>query len=124
MLQKERFADDRAGTCGSHDPDDRDDQVSHQDEPIAHAANNGWGRGVRKSMTQSSTAADLQFAMDTMLLTRASFAVRAAERWSAMLYVENLNDTHNSPSRNLLYSNFNLRIRPRTAGVQLDYRFD
>jgi hypothetical protein len=41
MLQKKRFGDDCAGTSRSHDLDDRDDQVSHQDEPIAHAANNG-----------------------------------------------------------------------------------
>ena len=44
MLQKKRFGDDYAGTARSHDPDDRDDQVSHHDDPIAHAANNGRGR--------------------------------------------------------------------------------
>jgi len=43
MLQKKRFGDDRAGTSRSHDPDDRDDQVSHQDEPIAHAPNDDRG---------------------------------------------------------------------------------
>jgi hypothetical protein len=45
MLQKKRFGDDRAGASRSHDPDDRDDHVSHQVEPIAHASNDdrGWG---------------------------------------------------------------------------------
>jgi hypothetical protein len=43
MLQKKRFGDDRAGTSRSHDPDDRDDQVSHKDEPIAHAPNDDRG---------------------------------------------------------------------------------
>jgi hypothetical protein len=46
MLQKKRFGDDGAGTTRSHDLDNRDDQMSHQGEPIAHAANNGrsWPR--------------------------------------------------------------------------------
>ena len=43
MPQKERFGDDRAGTSRNHDPEDRDDQVSHKDEPIADAPNDDWG---------------------------------------------------------------------------------
>ena len=43
MLQKKQFGDDRAGTSRSHDLDDRDDQVSHKDEPIAHAPNDDRG---------------------------------------------------------------------------------
>jgi hypothetical protein len=39
MLQKKRLGDDCAGTAGSHGPDRRDDQMSHQDEPIPHTAN-------------------------------------------------------------------------------------
>ena len=39
MLQKKRFGNDRAGTAGGHGSDRRDDQMSHQDEPIPHAAN-------------------------------------------------------------------------------------
>jgi hypothetical protein len=39
MLQKKRFGDDCAGTAGSHGPDRRDDQMSYQDEPIPHPAN-------------------------------------------------------------------------------------
>jgi hypothetical protein len=39
MLQKKRFGNDCAGTAGSHGSDRRDDQVSHQDEPIPHTAN-------------------------------------------------------------------------------------
>ena len=66
MLEKKRFGDDGAGTSRSHDLDDRDDQVSHQDEPIAHAANNG----LRKSMTQPPTAAESQFAMDRQFPAR------------------------------------------------------
>ena len=40
MLQKKRLGDDCAGTAGSHGSDRRDDQMSHQDEPIPHTANN------------------------------------------------------------------------------------
>ncbi len=39
MLQKKRYGDDCAGTAGSHGPDRRGDQISHQDEPIPHTAN-------------------------------------------------------------------------------------
>jgi hypothetical protein len=39
MLQKKRFGNDCAGTARSHGPENRDDQVSHQDEPIPHAGN-------------------------------------------------------------------------------------
>jgi hypothetical protein len=46
MLQKKRFGNDRAGTSRSHDPDNCDDQVSQQDKPIAHAANDDSGRGL------------------------------------------------------------------------------
>jgi hypothetical protein len=46
VLQKKRFGDDRAGTSRSHDLDDRDDQVSHKDEPIAHAPNDDRGCGL------------------------------------------------------------------------------
>jgi hypothetical protein len=44
--------------------------MSDQDEPIPHAVNNDWAGGVRKTMTQSSTAAELQFAMVTKNLFR------------------------------------------------------
>src|SRR5579862_5632340 len=64
MLQKKRFGDDCAGTPRSHSPDRRDDEMSDQDEPIPHAATMAAVGGVRKSMTQSPTAAELQFAMD------------------------------------------------------------
>ncbi len=39
MLQKKRFGYDCAGTAGSHGSDRRDDEMSHQDEPIPHTAN-------------------------------------------------------------------------------------
>jgi hypothetical protein len=65
MLQKKRFGDDCAGTPRSHSPDGRDDEMSDQDEPIPHAATMAAVGGVCKSMTQSPTAAELQFAMDT-----------------------------------------------------------
>jgi hypothetical protein len=38
--------------------------MSYQDEPISHAATMTEAGDARKTMTQSSTAADLQFAMD------------------------------------------------------------
>lgn len=43
MLQKARFGDDCAGTGRGHGPDRRDNEMSHQGEPIPQAANNDWG---------------------------------------------------------------------------------
>jgi len=44
MLQQKGFADDCARAARSHGSDHRDDQMSHQDEPISHTANDdrGW----------------------------------------------------------------------------------
>jgi hypothetical protein len=54
MLQKKRFGDDRAGTPRDNDPDDRDDQVSQQDEPIAQALNDDSGCGFSQDQDYKS----------------------------------------------------------------------
>jgi hypothetical protein len=54
VLQENRFGGDRTGTTGGDDPDDRDDQVSKQDEPIAHAANDDPGGGLSQDYKPGS----------------------------------------------------------------------
>jgi iron complex outermembrane recepter protein len=64
---------------------------------------------------------------DPMLIARASFAIHAARNWIATLFVDNLNDEQGSPVRFPFLpgidTDWNARVRPRTFGVQLEYRF-
>jgi iron complex outermembrane recepter protein len=62
---------------------------------------------------------------DNLLISRASFAIGApGERWTAMLFVDNLNDEDGvaAPSVNAVPA-WKVRLRPRTIGVQFDVRF-
>jgi hypothetical protein len=52
MLQKKRFGDESARTPRSHGPDRRDDEMSHQYEPVPHAANHVRSR--RRSQVYDS----------------------------------------------------------------------
>ena len=57
-----------------------------------------------------------------MIGIRASVALVSKARWSATLFAENLsNEDPNIPPASSL--EFTPHIRPRTVGVQLDYRF-
>ena len=62
---------------------------------------------------------------DPMLISRASFAIEPRDsRWSATLYADNINNEQGSviDSRELGTPDMKLRPRPRTIGVQLEYR--
>jgi outer membrane receptor protein involved in Fe transport len=61
---------------------------------------------------------------------RASFAVGSGDRWEASLFVDNLTDEDDAPVRydgwDMFFPNFiqfSSRVRPRTVGVQFEYRF-
>ena len=62
---------------------------------------------------------------DSILIGRASLAVRALERWTAMLFVDNFNDEDGPPIRGAggNPADGSQRVRPRTVGLQLEYRF-
>lgn len=62
---------------------------------------------------------------DEMLIGRAGFTVRAPEHWSATLFVDNINDEDGSPVKQPFPSvaTWDTRVRPRTAGLQIEYRF-
>jgi iron complex outermembrane receptor protein len=59
---------------------------------------------------------------DDILITRASLAIDAPENWGLMLFVDNANDERGTPSANS-DPRQSTRARPRTWGLQLDYRF-
>jgi outer membrane receptor protein involved in Fe transport len=61
---------------------------------------------------------------DEMLSTRLSAEVASPDRWSVMLFVDNATNARKTPVRIAGGSvDFDLRNRPRTAGLQLDYHF-
>lgn len=62
---------------------------------------------------------------DSLLIGRASLALRARERWTAMLFVDNFNDENGSPIRGAgaQPADGSQRLRPRALGLQLEYSF-
>jgi iron complex outermembrane recepter protein len=97
---------------------------------------NGLNGSLSASTTYSSRQIDRGFspaadatiiAGDSMLIGRASFAVESADdRWTATLFVDNVNNWDGSAGPASTLGNIPLwypRVRPRTIGVQLDYRF-
>jgi iron complex outermembrane receptor protein len=61
---------------------------------------------------------------DDMFIARASFAISAPEHWRTTLFVDNLTNENGSPVvPPYPFRNWDVRIRPRTFGVQFDYRY-
>lgn len=62
---------------------------------------------------------------DEMLIARTSLAIESLQGWTATLFADNLNDERGAPFRlGELYPDvWDTRVRPRTIGVQLEYRF-
>lgn len=61
---------------------------------------------------------------DNILVARTSFAVESQDGWAATLYVDNLTDEDGAvvvPPFGV--PDWTLRMRPRTVGVQLEYRY-
>ena len=61
---------------------------------------------------------------DDMIVGRTSLSVDSPDHWSAMLFVDNVNNERGAPQRQALpFRDWDLRIRPRTIGLQLEYQF-
>jgi outer membrane receptor protein involved in Fe transport len=61
---------------------------------------------------------------DPMTFTHASLSVEAPSHWTATLFGDNLNNEQGAPVRAFIGTpNWDARVRPRTIGLQLDYRF-
>jgi iron complex outermembrane receptor protein len=61
---------------------------------------------------------------DSMLITRAAFAVRAPENWEISLFGDNLNNERDAVVGNPFDGpDASVRVRPRTIGVQVEYTF-
>jgi hypothetical protein len=62
---------------------------------------------------------------DPIFIARTSFELRAPDHWVATLFVDNINNENRSYSKFILRNvpDFDARLRPRTIGVQLEYRY-
>ncbi len=64
-----------------------------------------------------------RFYADSMMIARASFAVEAPQNWTATLFADNVTDEDGSfPSANSA-PYYTTVLRPRTYGVQFEYRY-
>lgn len=59
---------------------------------------------------------------DSLLTARTAFAVRGADHWTASLYADNLTD-EGGVAQPYITPEWSARPRPRTFGLQLEYRF-
>jgi len=61
---------------------------------------------------------------DPITIVRASFALESPTNWTATVYADNINNEKGSPVEAFVGTvNWNTRVRPRTVGLQIDYRF-
>jgi outer membrane receptor protein involved in Fe transport len=64
---------------------------------------------------------------DTILLARTSLSVMAPTHWNLSLYADNVTNDQGIVSRNpalgIPLPNWDVRVRPRTVGVQFDYHY-
>jgi outer membrane receptor protein involved in Fe transport len=58
------------------------------------------------------------------VVTGRLLSISSPNHWSATLYGDNIADEDASPVRSINGTpGYDLRLRPRTVGVQLEYRF-
>jgi iron complex outermembrane recepter protein len=60
---------------------------------------------------------------DETLIARAAFSIDSSERWTATLFAENLTNEQDASVRDAIVEGWARRARPRTVGVQFEYRF-
>lgn len=63
------------------------------------------------------------FPSDSLMTVGASFSVRAREHWAATAFVDNLTNERGSSFYDIGAPSWSVRLRPRTMGLQLEYKF-
>jgi iron complex outermembrane recepter protein len=88
---------------------------------IAASANYVSRQGGHESLPSLGRPAVISYAMRDV---RASVAIDSPDgRWTAKIFGENLTDEHSSPLVFASITDWSERVRPRTIGLQVDYRF-
>jgi hypothetical protein len=78
----------------------------------------------RRNYTSLLGASRVLLVGDSVLIGRSSLSLDAPSNWSATLFVDNINNESGAPTPNASIAEWSSRLRPRTIGLQLDYRFE
>lgn len=62
-------------------------------------------------------------ASDSLVTAKTSFTLEAPKNWSLMVFVDNLTNEYGTPSPSDFNPEWASRIRPRTYGLQIGYRY-
>jgi len=57
------------------------------------------------------------------LIARTSFALISPYRWTATLFVDNINNDHAGLPSGDAVPSWDTQVRPRTMGLQVDYHY-
>ena len=58
-----------------------------------------------------------------MLMAKAGFSIEASKNWAFTLFADNISNERGSPSKEARpIPDLYMRVRPRTIGVQVEYR--
>jgi iron complex outermembrane recepter protein len=86
------------------------------------------GNFISEQGNRTIFAGALQYSeSDDLLLGRASFAIRAPDRWATTLFVDNIGNTQRTAATSIfptLFPEWETHPRPRTIGLQIEYSFD
>jgi len=71
----------------------------------------------------SPAAGVLVSAGDPMTIAQTSFSIDTPDHWTATLFVDNVSNEDGSPTGSPTAATASVRIRPRTIGLQVEYRY-
>jgi outer membrane receptor protein involved in Fe transport len=60
---------------------------------------------------------------DSITTARASFSIESPRNWTGTIFVENATDEDGAVFGNRAVPAWSTRLRPRTVGLQVEYRF-
>jgi outer membrane receptor protein involved in Fe transport len=81
------------------------------------------GMNYFPSMMISRTNATTFSTSDDIRIVRASLGIESSNNWTASLFAENLGNEEEFTARDQFSSDWNTSLRPRTIGLQIEYRF-
>lgn len=89
----------------------------------------GYGAAIaltgsyKSPQSQPNTLQGVTEKSDDFLIAGATFSIEASANWAARLFVDNMSDEKGTTDRGGAVPEWAPRVRPRTYGVQFEYRF-
>jgi outer membrane receptor protein involved in Fe transport len=91
--------------------------------PIGSGFEGRLSGSINYTSSQDAFGGTTRFFGDDIAIARASFSLEAADHWTAMLYVDNLNNEYDTVVPQFGVPDWSSRVRPRTVGLQFEYRY-